>query len=94
MPRRGQPSFTLPLRIPTTAFLELSRRTPGPDAKVEIGRAVISEGPYRRPCPGRNGQPCCGDGWQELELRNMGEDADVQVRDQPCCKACRSRPKS
>lgn len=91
---RRTPSFTLPLRIPTTAFLELSRRTPGPDGTVEIGRVVISTGEYVRPCPGRAGQPCCGTGEQELELRNMGEDADVQVRDQPCCKACRSRPKS
>jgi hypothetical protein len=94
MARRGAPSFRLPLRIPTTAFLELSRRTPGPDGKVEVGSVVISEGEYVRPCPGRGGQPCCGTGEQVLELRNMGEGIDVQVRDQPCCRACRSRKKS
>ena len=58
--------------------------------KVHIADFIVGPG-YGRPCPGRNGAPCKGDGWQALEIRNMGKPGKPkwEVRDQPCCQKCR-----
>jgi hypothetical protein len=86
MPRNEEGQYTFPAKLTIEEFCKLVELDDG----VVVTTIRLGAG-YRRRCPGRNGQPCKGDGWQDLELRNMGKPGKPmwEVRDQPCCPACR-----
>lgn len=74
---------------------EVVKETTRGRGRVVVATILIAGPAFLRTCPGRNGQPCAGNGVQSLELRNMGKPGDPQftVRNQPCCAACRGRKK-
>lgn len=78
--------YDFPVKLTLEEFAHLVEQKDG----VVVATVRLGAG-YARQCPGRKGEPCKGNGWQPLELRNMGKKGSPkwEVRDQPCCPTCR-----
>jgi hypothetical protein len=96
MPRFDE-QYHFQVRLTREEFEKVQERYDAGDELIVVATVILGRGGYSRPCPGRTNRrdkqhhACVGNGSMPLELRNMGEKGKPkrEVRDQPCCRACR-----
>lgn len=94
MPRVDE-QYRFDVKLTDEEFERLKPIFEGGATEATVLTIILGRGGYSRPCPGRvvGGvhRPCIGNGSMPLELRNMGKlgKPKNEVRDQPCCRACR-----